>query len=352
MRLKSTLALIILFFSFYTSFTQTKFPPAFIVKSNSDTIYGVGDVSKNQRYCMFKKMGAKDYTKYSPGEISAIKIIDGKYYVSKQIEEPNGKTKWYFLEFLVDGEIDLFAIYSAERYFIKKEGKELLELDDDDKSIKRVDGKDYMVQDKKYLGYLRAYMSEVPELYPKINKMDVLDQRELIKLSVNYHEAVCDEYECINYAKNIPNVTYKLEFVSGVTYHNNYYSPQGGVLVHIWRPLRNEKLYLKTGILYADKMYGIKQIESEREYRIRIPFSFQYVFGKGNFKPTVAIGWPTGLLVSSLQGGFIYSLNDTFEVSLNGSIDGLMLQSFGQTEGEYNNPFPHSFNFGLIYNFN
>lgn len=354
MKLRFSITLGFAIFCFQSLFSQSDFLPSLIVNRQNDTIYGIGNVSKNQEYCLFKKFDAKDFTKYYPNEISAFRIIDGKYYVSREIEESNGKLNWYFLEYLVDGEIDLFSISGAGRFFIKKENEEFVELNDNSKSIQNVDGKGYMVKNKKYLGYLRAYMSEAPELFPEIDEMNRLNQRDLVNISVDYHNAICDEYECVNYTKNIPKVTYyKFELVSGATKHNKYYSPQFGFLVHIWRPLKNEKLYFKAGIIYSDRLHTYKKDinkEGEYDYSIKFPVSFQYVFGKGDFKPTIAFGWPTGnFLLSSFQSGFIYSLSDKYELSVNASIDGLLSLTLGMHKSMFNSQLGHSLNIGLIY---
>ena len=135
MKLRFSITLGLVIFCFQSLFSQSDFSPSLIVNRQNDTIYGVGNISKNQEYCLFKKFDAKDFTKYYPNEISAFRIIDGKYFVSREIKESNGKLNWYFLEFLVDGEIDLFSISSSGRYFIKKENEDFLELNDKIKSI-------------------------------------------------------------------------------------------------------------------------------------------------------------------------------------------------------------------------
>ncbi len=339
------------------SFSQGDFKTAFIVNLKYDTIYGIGDISKNQEYCLFKKFDEKDYTKYMANQMIAFRVVGGKYYLSREILKNNRKSKWYFLEYLVDGEIDLYTISHSGRYFIKKEDEAFLELNDNIKEIKKIDGKQYMVHDTKYLGFLKIYMSDVPELFPQINKMGQLNQRDLVNLSMDYHNAVCNDSECINYTKKIPKITYKIEVFSGLTYHNKYYSPQFGVLLHIWRPLKNEKLYVKTGLLFSDKPYIYKYImyldanEDERDYAINIPISFQYVFGEKQFKPTIAFGFPTGInrMIFSFQGGFIYSLSKNIDLSFSSSIDGLLAFPMNMHKDIFNNNFGHSINLGLIY---
>ncbi|GAB4325017.1 MAG: hypothetical protein Kow00127_17740 [Bacteroidales bacterium] len=124
--------------------------------------------------------------------------------------------------------------------------------------------------------------------------------------------------------------------------------------MHIWSPLKNEKLYVKTGIIYSAKPYWKKDNikKDKHSFNIKIPVSLQYVFGKRAFKPTIAFGYPTGIfLISSLQGGFIYTFSDKFELSLNASVDGLLALPLNLHEELYNNQLGHSLNLGLIYNF-
>ncbi len=319
-------------------------------------------MSKNQEYCWFKKSGVDDVTTYLPNEIDAFRIVGGKYFVSRKIEESDGKfvfQKWYFLEVLVDGEIDLFSIQQSIRFFIEKENKGLVELKDETKNLKNRSGMSYSVRNNKYIGFLKLYMSEAPNLSPRIEQMDYLNQRDLVKLSVDYHNAVCSKDDCINYTKNLPNTEYKLEVLSGITRYNSFYSPQIGILVHIGCPFINENLFVKTGIIYSERPFYLRQIYNigsnpdltEHEYRIKFPFSLQYVFGKKHFKPTIAFGLPAGIPITSVQGGFIYSITNRIEICCSASIDGLFHTAYYSAEETFNNKLGHSLNFGLMYKF-
>lgn len=329
-----------------------KLKPAYIVKNKVDTIYGSGNVNRDQEFCFFERSGSKEKLKFYPQEIDAFRIIDGKYYVPRQIPDKKGELKWYFLEFLVDGEIDLFAISHYRRFFIKKDNEPFLELDDNDENIERIDGQEYMVKDKTYIGYIRVYMSETPELYPKIDRMDNLNQRDLVKISTDYHHAVCDDYDCINYSKKLIKITYQLELYSGAEYHNSYYTPMAGALLHISKPMKNSRFGIKVGLLYADH-WAVDKSEyypEERDYRIKIPLSVQFAFGKRKFKPAISVGFITGTwLLDTFQAGFIYSFSDKFGICLNGSIDGVIPLLLGNHNDMYNNPFGHSLSFGLVY---
>jgi hypothetical protein len=336
---------------FGSAFSQTTDKPAYIV-NHQDTIYGIGHVGKNQQYIQFKRADATKFRKILPEQIDAFRIIGGRYFISHQVVEYNKKLNWYFLELLVDGEIDLYAISKSVRFFIKKDDGELVELKDNVGNITNIDGSKYLKKDKRYLGVMKLYMEDAPALFPEIDKMDRLQQADLVKLAVDYHKAVCTDHECVNYTKDVPKVTYKLELLSGANHHNSTYTPQFGVLVYVWRPLHNERLYLKTGLIYSARAYGRTEYTYPEKivYNLKIPFSFEYVFGNKAVKPTLAIGFPTGMYpIVSAQAGLIVSVTPNFELSLSGSIDGLLGLLVGNHQDFYNNDFGHTINFGLIF---
>ncbi|HLO89763.1 MAG TPA: hypothetical protein VK172_01235 [Lentimicrobium sp.] len=357
MIIKASITFGLLLCSFFL-FSQTKTEPAFMVTYQNDTLFGVGSMSSNQDYCIFRKINGKEFISYYPKEIRVFRFIDGKYFVSEEIKDPDNKLRKYFLEFLVDGEIDLFAISATNRYFIKKDSAGLLELNDNLRNLQEINGSDYLVQDKRYLGYIRAYMAEAPQLFTEIDKMRKLNQKDLVELSVEYHHAVCNEYECVNYTKKILNVRTKVELVTGVTRHNDYYTPKVGVLFHL--PIKDNNFYIKTGILFGDRSFRRKGYfdKEETDYSLKIPVSLEYIFGSKNFRPTIGIGWPTGVLgfsemfpISSLEAGFIYTIQQSWEVSISGSVDGLMSYALDEQYFLFNTPLGHSLSFGIIYNF-
>ena len=354
MKSKTSLTLILFFLFIVNSYSQHEFKPCYVVDNKSDTIFGTGNMSKNQENCLFMSHNARHYTKVDPKDIVAFRIIDGKYYISGQVVESNGSLKWYFLEYLVDGEIDLLVINKSFRYFIQKGNGNILELKDNVKNIRKINGSNYSIKDNRFIGQMKLFMADAPDLFPEIEKIDKLRQRDLVDLSMKYHMEVCNEYECVNYTKKIPKITYKLEILSGVNYHNSYYTPQYGVLVHIWSPLRNERLYIKTGILYSTKLHMRKEYLDEwrSSFTFKIPVSFQYVFGNKAFKPIIAFGFPTGnYLLSSIDGGFIYSLSQKVELTVSASVDAPVYLLAGGSKSIFDNNFGHTINTGLIYKF-
>lgn len=60
MNFKFSITLGLIVFCLQSLFSQSEFQPSLIVNLENDTIYGVGNISKNQEYCLFKKFDAKD----------------------------------------------------------------------------------------------------------------------------------------------------------------------------------------------------------------------------------------------------------------------------------------------------
>lgn len=358
MKTKIALAfLLIIFLVKLHAYSQFNSKPGYIVKQ-TDTVYGEGHISRDQESCIFKRNDSKKSRVISPEEIDVFRETGGRYYVSQQVVESSGELKWYFLEFLVDGEIDLYAITKSVRFFMNKENGKFIELKDNKKELTTINGSNYLKKDKRYVGQIKLYMEEAPGLFPEIDKIENLHQRDLVKLSKDYHERVCNEYECTDYTKNVPKVLYKIELLAGVNHHNAAYTPQYGLLVHVSRPLRNEKLFIKTGILYSARNYARLSMTYENylnpdvKFNFKIPLSFEYIFGNKSFKPMLAVGVPTGIYpVVSVQGGFIYSISPRLEFSFSGSVDGILSLIVGWHPDQYNNDFGHSLQAGLIYVF-
>jgi hypothetical protein len=200
---KKSLIFILSMINGLMSFGQMPLHESYIITYSNDTVYGIGDMNASQDYCVFKAYGADKRVKYTPLDIASYRYVKGDYFVSKQIPDSTGKVKYKFLEFLVDGEVDLYSLGSSGRFFMEMEGKDFLELVDNRKTMTYIDGQDFTLKDYKYIGYLRYYLKDAPELYPMIDKMEVLGQKNLVRIAVEYHNAVCDEYDCVDYTKPV-----------------------------------------------------------------------------------------------------------------------------------------------------
>ena len=80
------------------SLAQSNFNKGYIITTELDTIYGEIDNSdyySNSQYCDFKDL-KNTVIRFFPDKIFGYRFIDGKYYVSKEI---NGNK--LFLEYLI-----------------------------------------------------------------------------------------------------------------------------------------------------------------------------------------------------------------------------------------------------------
>ena len=350
MKLKSFLTFFFLIFITSISFSQRVYKPAFYI-IGSDTTYGTGIMGSAQMSFTFKVNNSKEVEKFGPSQADAFKYIDGRYFVSEEIIDLNGRYKKYFLEYLVDGEVDLFILNS--RYFIKKDGEEFLELKHTKKREVQRDGKTYMAPDFQYVIDMKKYMSETPQLFPKIDKLVNLDQSALVKISTDYHDLTCAGSECINYTKTKPKhrFDYRLEAISGFNRHNDYYSMQIGAILYISN--KNMKnVYLRVGLLLADARAQYRT-DKDSHYYPRIPISMMFTFGKGKIKPLLGIGFTTGIFpLISIEGGLLFPLEKNIDVKLSGAIDGVPSYISGSHPEIFDNKLAHTISLGIVFNLN
>ena len=326
-------------------FSQYDYAPCYIIKNSNDTVYGHGKMAVAQEFCVFSEDDKNEYKEYLPGEIKEFRIIDDRLYKAYNI-----KGEELFLEYLIDGELDLFVKRGkyGDRYFIEKDSLPITELKYGTLEYTDENNITYEKKNNQYMNILNFYMKDVPEMRSEINNIYYPEQRNLIQLAENYHYKVCDDSECINYTKhNFLKKKIAIEPYFAVNLHNAYYTPQYGVFVNFWVPLSNEKLFFKIGLAAASLSYQDKSDTISQ--RLIIPFYWQYVLGYKKIKPTIGIGFPTGFFILSLQGGLIYDVSKCSSFSLSTSVDGFM--KILDTKEIYNNVLPHSFMFSYIYRF-
>ncbi|MGB3586493.1 MAG: hypothetical protein WBA23_08140 [Tunicatimonas sp.] len=182
---------------------QEKFREGYIVTLQQDTVYGLIDyktVSKSANKCSFRKDRNANVVTYTPDQIMGYRFTSGKYYVSKLVKM-NGGTEELFLEYLIDGIADIyfFRDEAGDHYYIEKEGEEILPLVVDVVEVER-EGKRYFKRKDAYKQVLKYTFSDASGLSDEINSTD-LRHDDLIEIAENYHNQVCDEYECITYSK-------------------------------------------------------------------------------------------------------------------------------------------------------
>ena len=315
-------------------YAQTDFKTGYVITNSNDTLYGEidyrGDLLMGQ-VCKFR-MNKSDIVSYSPYDIAAYRFIDGKYFVSKEIDG-----KMVFLEFLIKGQMNIYYMRDGigDHYFIEKDDMPLIEMPYEE-SIQKIDGKQYFYTTKAHFGILNYYMQDAPEIVQnRIGKLKQPEHKNLIKLAKEYHYAVCTNGEqCIIFEKKLPLVKVAVDVAGGMEYFRTDISSfTGGVLLNFWMPRTNEKLYFRTGLLYSKYKDTYKDMSQEHLKIYKIPLMIEYIYPKSVIRPKFAYGTIfclidkaqlryrydliyTGLSLTKCMGGFNIQMNDHLSLSL------------------------------------
>lgn len=209
---------------------QVNFERGFVIGNDGDTTSGwIHDISPkvNARECHFKMNNQAELKVYNPSQISYYSIDNGKRYESFKVDIGGGETQ-FFLEYLVDGVIDLLYLRGPggfDHYFIQK-GQELLELKQRE-TIVYENGKRYKKVVPLFRSTLTYVMSDAPPLESQLTKTK-LKHKSLINLLRNYHNTINDSIQYDVYDVNRKNLNdSKWNFRPGISL--NGYSTQFNV---------------------------------------------------------------------------------------------------------------------------
>ena len=299
---------------------QTDFRPGYIIQLNGDTLTGEidyrGDLLMGNT-CRFKAKGSNQKTAYSPYDIDAYRFNGSKYFVSKEV---NGKK--LFLEFLIQGEINIFYLRdeNGDHYYLEKDTTGIVEIPYEEKIMEK-DHTKYFYQSTKHIGILTYYMQGSQALRNKIVHMGKPEHETLIKLAEDYHNEVCKDHACMIYEKKKPSLIPEIEIVGGMVHYavlEHYFEKSTffttGVIAHFWLPRSNENLFFKTGLLYS-KLTSYK----DELVMIKVPIQIEYRYPKGIVRPTIALGINNYLaedeyfMSVALMGGLNIKLCSSFD---------------------------------------
>lgn len=198
---------LILLFNAIQLIAQSDFRNGYIINNQNDTIIGLIDYKGNKasaHKCTFRKSIKADNQIFTPKQIKGYRFIDSKYYISKAVDLDN-ETKQIFLEYLIDGVVDIFYYRdNGEHYLVSDDSDKLHELVSEEKEI-LTNGKKYSKVSKKYLGVLKAAFKESPSINKRVDNIS-LTHKSLIKITRDYHTEVCSTEGCIIYEKKLPKI--------------------------------------------------------------------------------------------------------------------------------------------------
>ncbi|MFC0876682.1 hypothetical protein ACE01N_08805 [Saccharicrinis sp. FJH2] len=217
--MKQTILLLTLFciLTVLRSNAQKDFLPGYIITLENDTVSGtinLGTSIQNSQKCIFRNIDSKNNQELYPFDIKAYVITGKKHFISKQIPL-NDTTQNVFLEYLVDGIVDLYFIKheGSNYYYVEKEGK-MYQLSNDE--IKTYpNGRLEVKPSEKYKGILSFLFQDDPKSRKKALLIPY-SNKSLIRFTKDYHNKVCTDYECIDYTKNVKSSIYLEPVIGGI----------------------------------------------------------------------------------------------------------------------------------------
>ncbi len=366
--MKKGLLFIVLIFITINGLAQRDYRKGYIITHEMDTIYGWvdyrGDI-RNAKICSFKKNDTDKAMEYTPETITAYRFLDGKYYVSKSVDNED-VPKQVFLEYLVNGMASVYYYrddFTNHHYYLEKD-ETFIELKEEKKEISDGHGTVYKTV-KPYIGMLKATLN-VYEMSDEIEKSG-LDRPSLINIAKDYHSYACtDGSECIVYEKPKPPVLFRIGplvgidysrfIMSGWWYSKKQYEFQTsaqwgyglnwscGVNMNLSLPQWNDKFFLQMQLLYTRHDYSgiVKTYSTTVDAYIRhcnifqMDLAIKYEYPTGRFRPTIALGavgmyLPNGVMEESTdEEGYLRPLlfsTSSYDLPMK------MLYGFGFTPG-------------------
>ena len=318
---------LILIFLRIICYSQSNYKLGFVIKNSGDTIHGLIDsrgVKRMSKICKFKNDKKEKAIVFSPNDINSFSFNNGKKYISKTIIRNNNKPEKVFLEFIVNGKANLYYLKDNKKgyFFIQNENDSLIELINSEVNI-RINNIDYLRDRKEYIGILKNVFQDCAEIQPNIENVD-LNHKALIKLTTDYHNYVCKDYDCIIYKKDtkpkysigillgVYNSTihftkknYLYRFFNSENFTCRYSSPIGLSVSQRNFFGINNNINLNFHLLYGKYKYKSDSTSIELKV-IELPMFISYSFPIGSFKPIINLGINNSFLIESIASSSDY----------------------------------------------
>jgi hypothetical protein len=270
----------------FVSLCQSDWKDGYIITLENDTIHGqINHLAYNSmgEECRFRNGPKSPAFSYYPKDIKGFFITNFAYYVTKEIDDAN----LVFLEYLVNGRLDLFYIKSKEddRYFIQTDSLPLKEIKYEEE-IRSKDGIKYLYQSTTHVGLVSLYTKDAPELHNRILSLKI-DFQNLKNFAVDYHNIVCKDNRCITYRNKDQYTKFAIGPHFGYTQQTYNYDKTEvvgnyfgyGLYIRVWSPRINKNLFLRTGAViskFDEYDYSITRL-IERKTIVKIPLQFEYI---------------------------------------------------------------------------
>lgn len=348
MKLKQFLTSIFLLLGILSLFSQSDYRAGYIINKEKDTIYGFLDYRgniKNANECAYKKTLEDPKQIFYPNEIEGYRYTDSKFFISKSIVH-NGIKKQFFLEYLINGILDMYFLRDEieDRYFVENEEGELRELKNEDKEYIQ-NGIRYTKKSQEYIRTLKLTFKDSPKISKKVESIG-LNHKSLIKITQEYHNELCTTgEECIIYEKKEVKATKSYGVVAGVSYmfplkvdsssYSSYLEggdiennilPSFGMFFKINSPNFNERvfLYCEANYKFMNQEFSKTQFTNDKTYLN----NYSYNLGLASVAAAIRYEFPKGKIRPVFEGGASYSFSlkseyshDAYELNNDGTKD-------------------------------
>lgn len=309
---------------------QLNFKKGYIITNSNDTVFGRindGGAYRNSKVCLFKQ-SRKKIVKYHPGEIKAYRMVNDKYYASKEIEI-NDTVKTVFLEVVLQGSVNLYHYWKNKNlaFYIEKDNKLIGLFNEvglltphsvDETVLLYASVKDVVVRNREYLDSLCMVFSDAKDIVGRVEEVHY-KERELTNITKDYILKKCKSNNCITYEKDHKMYKPTMGIYSGVRFNqfeffSNYYSYTQKSDVFTSQPiglffnfpvhLLSDKLSFQVEII-SNRMHFQQDFDDNKGFvsntrydisnnTIGMPLLVKYEFGNRRIRPTIGIGKEIG----------------------------------------------------------
>jgi len=165
---------------------------------------------------------------------------------------------------------------------VEKENNRLLKIPYSEGKTE-IEGKVYHYKSNSHKGMLMQYLSDASGISKRIEKIRKPSHGALKALAKEYHNTVCEDEKCIIYEREMPSIQIlpevsigRFEFVrddSSIAFSQSQFS----LILHAWLPKSNDRLHIRTGLLYYQKNASFD-----------VPVQLEYIYPKRTFRPSIA----------------------------------------------------------------
>ncbi|VBB43377.1 exported hypothetical protein [uncultured Paludibacter sp.] len=288
------ISLYFVFLIFSINVFAQDFRPGKVIMLNNDTLEGFIKYQSDKRNgneCLFRNLSNKTTNIYYPKDIKGYIFKNEKRTYQSDSVWVDNYMDFAFFEKLVLGKINLFYWFTNEHnsdYYIQKENSKLIPLPFSGKEryvIKENSKKLQTIFTTNNIDSLKKYMSDVPQIFPEIEKINYPRHSTMINLVEHYNylsTGVKNKNDIIKATKRQQFICAGIEYSK---YKTRWYEIWGGIKYSINPSKKNENFFITTGVFYS--LAG----DLSDSIKIKIPLSVEYIFSQKKIQPYFIFGY-------------------------------------------------------------